>query len=160
MRCLTRRTLGVTIGLVLGWYVAGSFQESTALWTSTSYAEDTSAKITTDRGKTADDDPHKAIFEHSFADGSGDSTNDVLNYHGTTGHHTQDSQPGHHNDLGVQAAEMLMPTSRQQVCWYRPVVITAGGLFIAAVVLGMPALAMRGPEPADPADDHTHDAHH
>jgi len=46
--------------------------------------------------------------------------------------------------------------------WYKPVLIAVISLFVAAIVLGIPALRLRGPEPpesADPTDAaHDHDA--
>lgn len=45
----------------------------------------------------------------------------------------------------------------------RPVIYAAVGLFVAAIVLGIPAQALRGPEPPDPAEQHEahggHDEH-
>ena len=164
MKRLARRTLGVMIGLALGWYAAGAAQETDGPWSSVSYAQDATTATPSPANDhdqrnhvllaVDDHDPHKATFEQSFT-GNG---------HATTGHGSS-SHDGHHgDDIGLQTAELLMPQSRQQVCWFRPVVMTAGGLFIGAVVLGMPALALRGPEPEDPADlhddDHAQDDHH
>ena len=56
---------------------------------------------------------------------------------------------------GPQAAKDLVPGAND-VPFIRPVVYAAAGLFIAAIMLGIPALALRGPEPPDPANEHAH----
>ncbi len=82
--------------------------------------------------------------------------------------HPSESGPGHSNPSeadahGPQAARDLVPGAND-VPFIRPVVYATAGLFIAAIVLGIPALALRGPEPPDPADEHAHGrddhAHH
>lgn len=68
---------------------------------------------------------------------------------------------GHGDNAAIHAAEALRPTP-DQVRWYPAVVKTAVGLFVAAVILGIPAMKLRGPEPAEPpehADSAGHDDH-
>jgi hypothetical protein len=69
-----------------------------------------------------------------------------------------DAPAGDHDEAARAAAE-LAPT-HEPTPWFRPVVGSAVGLFAAAIVLGIPALKLRGPLPPDPADVHdTHAAH-
>ena len=69
-------------------------------------------------------------------------------------------------DPGEAAAAKLTPESLpQQAPFFSAVVFGTVGLFVAAVVLGVPALALKGEDPSDPADTHGHDesgasAHH
>ncbi len=140
MKRVIRRTLGIIVGLMLGWWFAGVAMQTSDPWLGVSYGA----------GVGDETDPNKAIYEYSAGEHA--------QPHHDTGHGA--GHKGDHHDQGVAAAELLMPGSLEQVCWYRPVVTTTGGLFIAAVVLGIPALALRGPEPPDPADAHGHDDHH
>ncbi|MDX1682124.1 MAG: hypothetical protein R3336_03290 [Phycisphaeraceae bacterium] len=64
---------------------------------------------------------------------------------------------GHH-DPSHDAAKRLVPGD-EQITWYRPVVTGIGALFLAAVVIGVPALKIRGPEPEESHDDHGDDHH-
>ena len=57
------------------------------------------------------------------------------------------------------AASELVP-EKKDAPFYKPVLWAIVGLFIAAVVLGIPALKLRGPEPPDPAAAHGHDDEH
>ncbi len=66
------------------------------------------------------------------------------------------SHPGEH-DAG-KAAEQLVPT-RSDIPWLRPVMTGVVVLFAAAVVLGIPAMALKGPEPPEPAEHDEHGAH-
>ena len=54
---------------------------------------------------------------------------------------------------GGHAADALVPAPGD-ARFMRPVLIAAGALFLAAIVLGIPALVMRGPDPPDPAEAH------
>jgi len=77
--------------------------------------------------------------------------------------HSADSSDhdGHdHGDhSGPHAADLLKP-GENDAPWYSSVLVIAGGLFVAAVLLGIPAMKLKGPEPPDPADDHHgHDDH-
>ena len=66
-----------------------------------------------------------------------------------------------HEDEGIKAAGKLAPKELpEQTPFFRSVLIGAVVLFIAAVPLGMFAMAMKGEDPPDPADDHHgHDDH-
>ena len=59
-----------------------------------------------------------------------------------------------------KVSKNLVPGSRP--AWLNDVLTVAGGLFVAAVLLGPIALALRGPERPDPADEHesAHDDQH
>ncbi len=57
-------------------------------------------------------------------------------------------------------AEVPIAPSDAQGSWYPMVIAIAIGLFVAAVVIGRPALKLKGEDPPDPADDHHgHDDH-
>jgi hypothetical protein len=80
----------------------------------------------------------------------------------------RDSHASHdtHASHDPNPADHLVPQP-QDITWYRPVIWAVAGLFIAAVLIGIPALIMKSPEPQDlpPTDDHdsTHadpPAHH
>jgi hypothetical protein len=129
MNRLTRRTVSAIAGVVLGWYVAGVVPTSGPLTlASPSMAEDT----------------HHAPAGHTPSGAEG---------HGLT---APDSHSNDHDgsDPALAAANLLVPQA-EDIRWYKPVLIAIVGLFVAAVVLGIPALKLRGPEPPDPAaDDH------
>ncbi len=78
------------------------------------------------------------------------------------------SHPDHsEHSKDAHAATLLSPEG-EHLAFVSPVLLTAAGLFVAAVVLGVPALRFRGELPPDPADahhddhahDHAHQAHH
>ena len=54
-----------------------------------------------------------------------------------------------HEDDGKQAAEDLIP-HRNQIPWLRQVIFGVVALFVAAIVLGIPAMKLKGPDPPDP----------
>ena len=60
------------------------------------------------------------------------------------------------HDSGHSGANELVP-KEGDTPWFKPVIIATMSLFLAAIVLGIPALKLRGPEPPDPADASTHD---
>lgn len=89
---------------------------------------------------------------------------DAATGHGETSHVAAGHDPhsGSHDDASLAAAQMLVPRPGD-ADWYSTVLKIAAGLFIAAVVLGIPAMKLKGPEPAEqPAGDdhHSHDAGH
>jgi hypothetical protein len=59
----------------------------------------------------------------------------------------------------VPETSLKLVPRHEDVTWVPYVVISAAGLFVAAIVLGIPAERIRGPLPPDPADTHAHDAH-
>ena len=133
MNRFTRRTVSAIAGVVLGWYVAGVVPTSgLPALASPSMAEDA----------------HHAPAGHTPSGAEG---------HGLTASDTHNN--AHNNDHGeadpaLAAANLLVPQA-EDIRWYKPVLIAIVGLFVAAVVLGIPALKLRGPEPPDPAsDDH------
>ena len=121
MRVLRRRTVGVLIGLCLGWWGAGLAGP---------YLSSTAASVA---GASAAQPAHEGGIDHG--EGHGDATAALV--------------PGAHERL--------------QLGWYRWVLWSALGLFVAAIVLGIPSLALRGPDLPDPADAAGHgdgDGHH
>lgn len=70
--------------------------------------------------------------------------------------HSNEGNSVHGED---SAASELVP-EKKHAPFFKPVLGTIVGLFIAAVVLGIPALKLRGPEPPDPAAAHEHDDQH
>ena len=149
MNRFIRRVATVTVGLVLGWYVAGVILAGQ--WPAIPGAE-LGANYAHASDAEAGHDPHD---EHGHA------TED--NHHTGSGHNGHDDEHGtdaahgggHDDDAALAAAGQLVP-GPGDIPWFRPVLYVAGGLFVAAVVLGIPALKLRGPEPPDPADTHSH----
>ncbi len=71
------------------------------------------------------------------------------------GHADTGADDGHGEaDLGQERAAALAVTAPP--AWYGKVVWGAGLLFVLAATLGSAAIVLKGPEPADPADDHAH----
>lgn len=136
------------IGLTLGWLAAGlapslkpALGQEAAPATEQAGAQSQEVQATEPAGEThaapAADHDHAAA-EH--------------------GEHSE------HEEAGFNAARELIPSDpAHDIAWYRPVLMAAVGLFAAAIVLGIPALKLRGPLPPDPADthdDHAHDDAH
>lgn len=145
MKRLTCRAAGAIVGIALGWYVAGvvfTGQPSVAPGLGANYAH-------------ASDADHDSHGEHAPAAEDSHGTHDVHDEHGDHDQHGADA--GH--DAALTAAGQLVPQS-QDIPWFRPVLYVAAGLFVAAIVLGIPALKLRGPEPADAAADHSSSSHH
>jgi len=131
MKRLTRRSFAVCLGLVLGWFAAG---------------------MVFDSGQIADESGFLAPSTANAAAASKDAGD----------HKDGKGKDGKHEDKGIKAAGKLAPKELpEQAPFFRSVLIAAAALFIAAVPLGMFALAMKGEDPPDPADDHHgHDDHH
>ncbi|MCE9590898.1 MAG: hypothetical protein K8S99_10275 [Planctomycetes bacterium] len=73
--------------------------------------------------------------------------------------HGEEGESSEGHDSGAHAASQLVPELRD-IPFLQPVLIAVAGLFIAAIVLGIPALKLKSPEPPDPAaSDHGHDDH-
>ena len=68
------------------------------------------------------------------------------------GHASSDHSSTHHED---NPAAALLPRA-DSIRWLRPVLYAALGLFVAAVVLGIPALMLKGPDAPEPDP---HDGH-
>ncbi len=64
-----------------------------------------------------------------------------------SGHNASVQGDDHH---GANPATALAP-HRQPIPLLGPVLIAAAFLFVAAVVLGIPVMKLKGPEPPDPA---------
>lgn len=124
MERLTRRTVGVILGLSLGWWVAG-LAPHIVPGVGMSFAGE--AQSTSPSVHTVEDD-------HGDASGAGHS--------------------------GGRAVHLV--PRKADAFWYKPVLIAIISLFVAAIVLGIPALRLRGPELPEPADStdaaHDHDA--
>lgn len=104
MRRMTRRVIGLAVGLVLGWSAAGYISQGVA----------------------------------GDMDLTSKSTAAVHDDHG---------------DAAADAAGKLVPA---ETAWFSGVGTGAVVLFVLAVLLGIPALALKAPEPPDPA---AHDHH-
>ena len=125
------RCAAILIGAVLGWSAAGLLPVNVG--PSVTYAEDT------------------AQDHASHAESHDD--------HAAASHDSHGSHEAHHDDASAVAAKKLVPQSGD-IDWYRYVVLAAAGLFIAAIVIGIPAMKLKAPEPAEPDDhDHGHDDH-
>ncbi len=123
MRRMTRRTVAILGGIVLGWYAAGFLPGSLS--------------------QSAGPSP---LFAVDAPDHDGHREGDAL--HGEAGQaHTA-------HDAAERGAQLLVPKTSDEVCWYSGVLWASGGLFAGAVVLGYPALRLRGPEPEAAQDDH------
>lgn len=136
-----RRTLAAIVGLSLGWF-AGGFSFPTA------HAEEETAKAASPaveqvekaEAKSADAEPEPEIARSAMAPKHG--------------------AKGEKRDEGQDAASRLVPINTSHIAWFRPVLGIIFALFVFAVILGWPAAIAKGPPPAEPADDHAHDAKH
>lgn len=108
MRRMTRRVIGLAVGLVLGWSAAGYISQGVA-----GDMDLTSKSTAAAHGAVHDD----------------------------------------HGDAAADAAGKLVPA---EAAWFSGVGTGAVVLFVLAVLLGVPALALKAPEPPDPA---AHDHH-
>lgn len=136
MKRLARRTLSVVLGLALGWYIAGMVP-------GVSLAIDASHR--SDASEHAD--------HHGPAHGDGQVHHAASETDAVHGDHDGEDHGDH--DPAFAGAKQLVP-HWDDIPWFGPMVWTVVGLFVAAVVLGYPALKLRGPEPSEPADDHAH----
>lgn len=144
MRRNVRRGIAVAVGLVLGWSAAGL--APAFFGGSVSLAEEAHPASATEGHASGDGHHHVAGESHDeHAAAGGD--------HGHAGDH------GDHGDTGIIAAQQLVPSQRD-VPWLGGVLAAVVLLFIAAVVLGIPALRLRGPLPPDPAEALAHDEGH
>ena len=94
---------------------------------------------------------HASDAAHDSHDDHGDPAQES---HSTDDAHDAHSADAEH-DVALAAAGQLVPQP-EDIPWFGPMLYVVVGLFVAAVVLGIPALKMRGPEPVDPADTHSH----
>ncbi|MCC6579354.1 MAG: hypothetical protein IT440_02870 [Phycisphaeraceae bacterium] len=122
-----RRTLGMGLGLVLGWQVAG-MATGTGSW---------SRPLSQPVAMAETEQHHEAGTKAEASHATHES--------GEAGHH---------------AVAMLVPAA-DDIRWYPCVLTAAAALFAAAVVLGVPAMALKGPEKAE-SQPHGHDGggHH
>ncbi len=140
MKRITRRMVAGAIGLVVGWHAAGLVS---VLGPGVSFASDAQ---------------HGASDVPEAANGHGDSGGKHADQGASAGHAS--SVGGHDEyDAAYAAAQQLVPRP-EDVSWYGCVVRVIAGLFVAAVVLGIPALKLRGPELPDPAAAAHGDDHH
>ncbi len=165
MKRFARRTLAVFVGLLLGWFAAGHLPGSLAQATST---EGTPAASSLQSDPKLQEKPNTEVAEkHSVSQNSEEVNSHFANStpthgaasgtseHGTPGQ-AGDHHEGGHSEAGALAAKQIVPEP-EQIQWFPRVLWTAAALFVAAIVLGIPALKIRGPLPPDPAD--SHDAH-
>ncbi len=133
LRRLLLRSVAVTCALILG-YVAGGLVDQ-PLDSTPAYASD--AKPASAQRDHHDHDDHAAHEKHAGSD------------HGSA------------HAAGPKAVDLIKP-NLTEAPFYPFVLKLAVGLFAAAIVLGIPALKLRGPEPVeadDHHDDHAHDDH-
>lgn len=150
MKRLTGKTLAIVTGLVLGWQMAGLIPSSPVI--EQSYAQEQHARP---QGTESHDPSHNADERHHD---HGDES--MPSPPPSEGAHLQDVHQDTHIDPGQRTAAELIPQD-EDYGWYRPVVQAVVGLFAAAVLLGVPALRLRGPELPEPAhDDQHHDPTH
>ncbi len=65
------------------------------------------------------------------------------------------SSSGAVSDSGYESdpqANLLVPNS--EIPWLRPVLWSVGGLFVAAIIFGIPVIIFRAPDPPDSHEDH------
>jgi len=155
MNRFTRRLLPVIAGLGLGWYVAGVTPGLEV--TLAQYEPQDTHSLSGDHGHDQDThDRHNG--DSDYAEAPRDTGHDMAG-HGERITDGDSHGGGHDAPHEVVSAKLLVPQSGQ-VPWYRMVIGLAVGLFVAAVVLGVPALKLRGPEPPDPAAaPHSGDSH-
>lgn len=72
-----------------------------------------------------------------------------------------DDTQGHVNPENTHVVDVPIAPSDATGSWYPMVIAIAVGLFVAAIVIGRPAMKLKGEEPAedDHHDDHGHDDH-
>ncbi len=134
MRRSAQRILAVVTGLVLGWYLAGMLPGIGA-----SLAVEQAGEPPHAQTSHAADQP---LPEHDTKHGTLPPS--------SHGGHTDHRSP-HEND-----AIHLLPKPHDMT-WFRAVVWSAAGLFVAALVLGIPALKLKGEEPPEPVAGHDND---
>jgi len=131
MKRFSRRLLGAMLGLVLGWWLAGLVGDRLS-GASVSLAENPHA---------AANQPAEPGGKHAAA------RNDHEHEAGDAGHgHEAFADPGFVPGAG-------------QTDWYRGVLWAIGGLFVAAIVIGVPRMKLKSDEPAAAAAS-PDDGHH
>jgi hypothetical protein len=133
MKRMTRRMIGAVIGLSLGWYVYGVVDP-----------------ILT--GKPSFGHEDKAA--HQAAPGSAPGSAPA-----EPGKHAPAAGERPAQEGEAHAAQHLVPADGDAP-FMGAVVWGTVALFSAGIVLGIPALALRGPEPPDPAAQHDDHAGH
>ncbi|MCK4871829.1 MAG: hypothetical protein KAS72_03795 [Phycisphaerales bacterium] len=135
----TRKTLGIAVGLILGWYAASFVQ------TAVSYAQDEQPSHPSAETATTHE-PHDlqgAALEQPHEEGE------------STDHHADpaDHSGGEHHGKSDAAAEALAVHADPP--WFSTMRTGIIVLFILAALVGSAALLLKGPEPPDPADAHS-----
>src|SRR5688500_9358742 len=108
-----RRSLAVVVGLALGWSAAG-FLPGTLLEPHPSVAATEPAA------------EHAPGHDADAAAPAGHGREGAASGTGAHGH----GEAGEGHDPGLTAAGELVPESRAEVPWLRPVLLAAGGLFV------------------------------
>jgi hypothetical protein len=138
----TRRAAAVLVGLTLGWYAAGVAQPPLAGKALASQP----APPPTVAPPAATPDAHAAVVQADHV---------ALDHAATA-----------HSDAGALAAGQLVPAALDAQghahaalpAWFNGTIALAGGLFLAALVIGLPIVlrAASTPPPAVAADAHAH----
>ena len=154
MKRVNRRMVGIVIGLCLGWYVAGLTNIIPPI--AQTMAEDKAPAPapapevhTPEPGEPETGTAPKAVTPTSTEKKKHDHAKHDHSKH----EHAEHPSPAEK----LVTYEMGEPTPPW---WYPSILLLVLVFFGAAIFLGYPALKLRGPEPADPADDHGHDDHH
>ncbi len=137
MKRFTRMVIATAVGLFLGWYVAGIVPEMTV-----SRAQDIDHRV-----------GDSSVQRHAQNPGHGSPVT-------AGGDHARPGNGGanldDHHDPAVEAAKLLVPGS-EDMPWFGSVMAVVLGLFVAAVVLGVPVLKLRRDQsPPEPVADHGH----
>lgn len=167
---LSRRSLGVVLGLWLGWHAAGMMSLSPT------HAEEKAAptanpEATPEATPKSDapkpDSPAAKTDAKTDAgpDAKSGAKSDAKTSHGEKAEPGDKTEKEGHDKKHHGASKRLVPQRDGEVAapdWYSGVLTTIVLLFAAAIVLGVPIVRAQGPEP-DPAvhhDDHDdHDDH-
>ncbi len=128
MKRWLRRSLAIAVGLGLGWYIAGWSPTLTrAQERHDAIVSDATPHATENHAATPAPPAPPAHQESAHPDGAA--------AHSQTLPHNNAAHP---NETHASPAAMLVPQA-YEVTWFPPVAFAAAGLFIAALILGIPA---------------------
>jgi hypothetical protein len=182
-----RRTLAAVVGLSLGWIAAGMTFSSAHAEGDTATAPAAAPMVEPEHAektvpiKPAETPASEALHDSMAADrvapakpAHGEAKLKAPPAapapHAIAAPHAAAGEPGEEaeelDSSGVETeeskvAQRLVPTSEDQISWYRPVLAIIVGLFVGAAIFGWLAVVAKGPPAPEPPDeDHGHDAKH